>query len=105
LPAKKRRVLLTKESLDAMTEEQQKIQTKTIQPPPQDPATVSEDSLSNASDNQAAPAAARAPPLGRLITNDVALTQKALTIRNEEERMRVARAMLYDAYQKALRGE
>jgi len=66
------------------------------------PATVSEDSLSNASDHQN-PKAVRLG--GLVITNDTALAQKALAIRNEEERMRVARAMLYDAYQRALRGE
>lgn len=114
LPAKKRHVLLTKESLDAMTEEQAKQAsqnipiTSTAEAPTRgadmQPATVSEDSLSNASSDhqQQNPRAVR---LGRVITNDAALTQKALAVRNEEERMRVARAMLYDAYQQALRGE
>lgn len=66
-------------------------------------ATVSEDSLSYSSDhNNWGNTRFRA---NSKITNDTAFTLKALYLRNEEERMRVARVMLYDAYQRALRGE
>lgn len=112
LPAKKRHVLLTKASLEAMTEEQEKKEatsTTTIHEPTRtacQPATVSEDSLSNASDRPSNNnSTATVSFLGRTITNDTALAQKALAICNEEERMRVARVMLYDSYQRALRGE
>ena len=103
LPAKKRHVVLTKESLEAMMEEQNKSQapTQASVSTIHEPATISEDSLSNASDHLNN----KASLLGRGITNDTALAQKALAIRNEEERTRVARTMLYDAYQRALRGE
>ena len=111
LPAKKRHVLLTKESLEAMTEQQEhkKASTTTIHEPIRtacQPATVSEDSLSNTSDRpRSNNTTATAGITGRIITNDTALAQKALALCNEEERMRVARVMLYDSYQRALRGE
>lgn len=112
LPAKKRHVLLTKESLEAMTVEQEKkkaLTTTTMHEPNRttfQPATVSEDSLSNASDRPSnTDSTTTVNLLGRTITNDTALAKKALAICNEEERMRVARVMLYDSYQRALRGE
>lgn len=107
LPAKKRRVqpqqLLTKESLDAHQ------QTKGAAAGAEHHvATVSEDSMSNDSSSSSSSDHLRTMfPRGGggVITSDRALAQRALKIRNEEERMRVARAMLYDAYQKAIRGE
>jgi len=108
LPAKKRRVLLTKESLEAMTGAQQQTKEADNTPAKQAVATVSEDSLSNASADGSSDHNNKSwtvqLPQG-VITNAAALTQKALAVRNEEERMRVARAMLYDAYRRAMRGE
>jgi hypothetical protein len=104
LPAKKRYVatVLTKESLEAMTLSSPNIKV----------ATVSEDSGSSQSSVTPNGSAlllstfATPPQQGSVvrpsreqsITNDVALTQRALAMRNAEERLRVARSMLYHAY-------
>jgi len=89
-----------------MTGAQQQTKEADNTPAKQAVATVSEDSLSNASADGSSDNKSWTVQLPQgVITNDAALTQKALAVRNEEERMRVARAMLYDAYRRAMRGE
>lgn len=123
LPAKKRRVaLLTKESLDAMDKE---ASTTSSSSPQTDSVkvhatvSVSDDSQSmrssttgsSASNGTVQPSAVKLLqnkdcPLILLptngITSNVGLVQRALTQRNEEERIRVAKVMLYHAYLQAV---
>lgn len=124
LPAKKRRVApLTKESLEAMNQQQ----TTGFDISPDVRATeaqavsVSEDSHSlRSSFSGASPPASDAgtTPMGSLekallpatllgggVTNDAKLVQRAILKRNEEERMRVAKVMLYNSFLQAMNGE
>jgi hypothetical protein len=43
--------------------------------------------------------------LGGGVTNDAKLVQRAISKRNEEERMRVAKVMLYNSFLQAMNGE
>lgn len=113
VPAKKRRIdFLTKESLDAMNKE-----SPTSQPPlkPHTAVSVSDDGNSLKS-NVSAPFSPAQPltvdkqlPLiphaTQSITDNNDLVQRAITQRNEEERMRVAKAMLYNAFLAATKQE
>lgn len=124
LPAKKRRVSsLTKESLEAMNQLQttEFNMTPGLLPVSTHAVSVSEDSSSlRSSFSGASPPASDAgstpvasidksmPPtvlLGGGVTNDVKLVQRAISKRNEEERMRVAKVMLYNSFLQAMNGE
>jgi hypothetical protein len=119
LPAKKRQVaVLTKESLDAMDKEQAS-QSGFLSLPELDTSprkcttvSVSDDSKSTRSNTTSSSAKASlpqplVPPLRPVteITSNVDLVQRAIAKRNEEERIRVAKALLYHAFLQASRGE
>lgn len=116
LPAKKRKVAqLTKESLDAMNHmDVVKQQQNTTGPPKTTTATtqgrtvhaalVSEDSQSLRSSLSEPEGAAKQQPPQVGITVDPTLAKRAIQQRNHEERMRVAKAMLYHAYLSAVQG-
>jgi hypothetical protein len=122
-PIKKRRVsLLTKESLDVMNQEQTmstgfvtNIQTVASI---HKPNTVSEDaqsmrsSVSGAKSPSIETSSAISPSnsvsgllLNSGITNNPVLVQRAITKRNEEERMRLAKVMLYNSFLQAMNGD
>lgn len=108
LPAKKRQIAaLTKESLDTFNGanlQQQQQQTALLMTTPQllqhPTVSVSGDSQSSISTNSATSSTLIKVVPG--ITSDTTLTQRALRQRNEEERMRVAKSMLYHAYLEAI---
>ena len=121
-PSKKRRVsLLTKESLEVMNQEQTMSTgfVTNIQSVASihKPNTVSEDSQSMRSTVSGAksPLPSLVSPnnsaSGLLwnrnsgITHNPVLVQRAITNRNEEERMRLAKIMLYNSFLQALNGD
>jgi hypothetical protein len=121
-PLKKRRVsALTKESLEVMNQEQSglvfnssHLQTVEVAKP----VTVSEDSQSMKSslsggntpslDSFSAKVSPTYNPTGPLlnggVTNNPKLAHRAITTRNEEERMRLAKIMLYNSFLQAMNG-
>ena len=123
-PIKKRRVsLLTKESLDVMNQEQTlsagvvtNLQTVTSI---HKANTVSEDSQSMRSSESGGKSpsvietsssishntSASGLLLNSGITNNPVLVQRAITKRNEEERMRLAKVMLYNSFLQAMNGD
>jgi hypothetical protein len=124
LPAKKRRVSpLTKESLEAMNQQRTSEfnMTPGVLPVEAQAVSVSEDSHSlRSSFSGASPPASDAGStpiatleksilpamlLGGGVTNDAKLVQRAISKRNEEERMRVAKVMLYNSFLQAMNGE
>jgi hypothetical protein len=112
LPAKKRQIAaLTKESLDTFNgannlQQQQQHTSRTSLTTPQSiqvaTVSISGDSQSSVSMNSAASSSTTSISITPQITTDATLTQRALQQRNEEERMRVAKAMLYHAYLEAI---
>lgn len=124
-PLKKRRVsLLTKESLEEMNQEQTNItgvvtniqSVATIQT--HKPNTVSEDSQSMRSSvsggkspsivetSSSSPKSnASSLLLNSGIINNPVLVRRAITKRNEEERMRLAKVMLYNSFLQAMNGD
>lgn len=123
---KKRRVsMLTKESLEVMNKEQEQngfsvITTSNLQTVVKDnikpvAATVSEDSQSMRSSTSGSGnnnvietiGSSRSVPSrgGSTIVNNPELVQRAITKRNEEERMRLAKVMLYNSFLQAMNGE
>ena len=126
-PIKKRRVsLLTKESLDEMNQEQTMSQIGVVTniqtvAPIHKPNTVSEDSQSMRSsvsgekspsivDTSLSSISPKSLGSGLLlnngsITNNPVLVQRAITKRNEEERMRLAKVMLYNSFLQAMNGD
>jgi hypothetical protein len=125
LPAKKRRVApLTKESLEAMNQQQttEFDMTACVHPVEAKAVSVSEvdsHSLRSSFSGASPPASdAGSTPVALLeklvlptmlqgggVTNDVKLVQRAISKRNEEERMRVAKVMLYNSFLQAMNGE
>lgn len=122
LPAKKRRVsLLTKESLDAMNKEASELVTTANATTPQSPIkrivavcvsdgshlSVQSESSASAFRGKATSSALPNPLLLRSnrFTSDAALFQSAIKKRNEEERIRVAKVLLYNAYLDAMNGD
>ena len=124
-PLKKRRVsLLTKESLEVMNQEQTistgfvtNMQTVASI---HKPITVSEDSQSMRSSvsggkSPSSDTSSSISPnnnnnvsgllLNSSITNNPVLVQRAITKRNEEERMRLAKVMLYNSFLQAMNGD
>lgn len=112
-------VTLTKESLEQFSTP---MSLATLPPASQGPVAVSDDSHSTSSNSSTNPVvvsvatgssasvAAKSSILGTFpslatITNDVELTRAALLKRNETERLLTAKAMLYESYCKAIRGE
>lgn len=65
------------------------------------PSTIGSIQLSNSTSTVASSSSQQFPSLFG-ITNDNKLAQRALELRNEEERLRVARVMLYHSYIEAL---
>ena len=121
---KKRRISsLTKESLEAMNQQETTLYVPAthIQTAALKPATVSDDShsmRSSISDNSPTTTACKnknvpensrpSPPILLVngnVTNDTKLIQQAISKRNEEERMRVAKVMLYNSFLQAMNGE
>lgn len=127
-PIKKRRVsLLTKESLEEMNQEQTNItgvvtniqSVATIQT--HKPNTVSEDSQSmrssvsggkspsivetSSSSSTSPKSNASSLLLNSGIINNPVLVRRAITKRNEEERMRLAKVMLYNSFLQAMNGD
>ncbi len=118
-PIKKRRVsLLTKESLEVMNHAQT-ISTGIVTNLQQTVEsihklnTVSEDSQSMRSSvsggkSPSVVEASLCPKFsvpGRLWNHNPALVQRAITKRNEEERMRLAKVMLYNSFLQAMNGD
>lgn len=124
-PLKKRRVsLLTKESLEVMNQEQTistgfvtNMQTVASI---HKPITVSEDSqsmrssVSGGKSPSSGTSSSISPNnnnnvsgllLNSSITNNPVLVQRAITKRNEEERMRLAKVMLYNSFLQAMNGD
>jgi DNA replication protein DnaD len=125
LLVKKRRVsTLTKESLEAMNQEQVTdfSATPSLTTAEVKTVTVSEDSRSlRSSISRGSPPVSESEttptifqkqsPLpvmllgGGCVTNNAKLIQSAIAKRNEEERMRVAKVMLYNSFLQAMNGE
>jgi hypothetical protein len=112
LPAKKRMVMaLTKESLDAMSQGNNHQSagptfasvsiSDDSRTSMSQPSTIGSIQLSNSTSTVASTSSQQFPSL-HCITNDNKLAQRALELRNEEERLRVAKVMLYHSYIEAL---
>jgi len=116
LPLKKRRqesnspiAPLTKESLEAISPSEPKnSQLSAYISVSDDSRSTTSNSNSTASTNISPVSAPPVPatiPLQRGITTDASIVAAALKQREEIERLRIAKAMLYESYLKALRGE
>ena len=104
--SKKKVAPLTPETLAAMSP------VTPIKGAPTSPAAVSDDSRSEVSSSNTSLSSSGAHFPGftqkhsrDVIVADSKVMEASLRQRDEEERLRIAKAMLYDAYQKALRGD
>jgi hypothetical protein len=62
-------------------------------------------SIETSSEAASPNASASGLPLTSSITNNPVLVQRAITNRNEEERMRLAKVMLYNSFLQAMNGD
>jgi hypothetical protein len=107
LPAKKRPITtpLTKESLEAITGSPTTTKPAAVSVRSDDGSTESNGDVSEASYGLNIAAfylTSSLDSIPRRITDDAAVAHRAIQIRNEEECMRVAKALLYENYLRAL---